>query len=282
MASRKLLVRIFCFLLGCWTATGCGTVDPIDTPTPTPTPTLVPVISPTATQSLDTGWVDLQPGLERRTINILDDENQWVEALHVFRLDTNQYRWDVAYHRTPQSLRDWQAETDALIVVNGGYFRIENDVTIPNGLTIANGEVIGSSYGTFAGMLAITQDGPELRWLEQEPYNPNEGLLAALQSFPILVKPGGVLGLSEEHEDHQKASRTVIGQDTHGRILLMIAPRGYFTLQRLSACLTETDLELDIAINLDGGPSSGILVANPPEQISGLALLPVVILVVDR
>jgi hypothetical protein len=282
MASPKFFIRIFCLLLGCWTATGCETIHPIPTQPPTPTASSVPTISPTATQIPDTGWIGLQPGLERRTLNIMDDQNQWVEALHIFRLDPDQYRFDVAYHRTPQSLRDWQAETDALIVVNGGYFRIENDETIPNGLTIVNGEVIGTSYGAFAGMLAITQDGPELRWMEQEPYNPDEGLLAALQSFPILVKPGGVLGLSEEHEDHQKAARTVIGQDTHGRILFMIAPRGYFTLQRLSATLTESDLELDMAINLDGGPSSGILVADPPEEISGLALLPVVILVVDR
>jgi exopolysaccharide biosynthesis protein len=282
MASRKLFIRIFCFLLGCWTATGCGTMDPIDTQTPTLTSTSVPVLSPTATQNPDTGWFDLQPSLERRTLKFMDDQNQWVEALNIFRLDPNQFRFDVAYHRTPQSLRDWQAETDALIVVNGGYFRIENDEYIPNGLTIADGEVIGISYGTFAGMLAITRDGPELRWLEQEPYNPDEGLLAALQSFPIIVKPGGKLGLSEEHEDHQKAARTVIGQDTHGRILFMIAPEGYFTLQGLSATLTESDLELDIAINLDGGPSSGILVADPPEEISRGALLPVVILVFDR
>ena len=282
MASQKSFILISCLLIGCWAATGCETFNSFATPTNTPTPTLVPVLSPTATQSLDTGWVGLRPGLDRRTFNIMDDQNQWVEALHVFRLDPHQYRWDVAYHRTPQSLRDWQAETNALIVVNGGYFRIENDEYIPNGLTIANGEVIGTSYGTFAGMLAVTQDGPELRWLKQEPYNPNEDLLAALQSFPILVKPGGKLGLSEEHEDHRKASRTVIGQDIQGRILLMIAPEGYFTLQRLSATLTESDLELDIAINLDGGPSSGILVANPPEEISGETLLPVVILVYDH
>jgi exopolysaccharide biosynthesis protein len=282
MASPKFFIRILCLLLGCWMATGCETMNPIPTQTPTPTSTPVPVLSPTATQNPDTGWIELHSGLERRTLKFMDEQNQWVEALHIFRLEPDQFRWDVAYHRTPQSLRDWQAETNALLVVNGGYFRIENDEYLPNGLTITDGEVIGSSYGTFAGMLAITQDGPELRWLEEEPYNPNEGLLAALQSFPILVKPGGVLGLSEVHEDHQKAARTVIGQDNQGRILLMIAPRVYFTLQRLSATLTESDLELDIAINLDGGPSSGILVADPPEEISRGALLPVVILVFDR
>ena len=262
--------------------TGCEPIHPTATPTPTPTPTLAPVILPTETQSLDTGWLLSRPGLERRTLNIIDDKNQWVESLHIFRLDTNQYRFDVAYHRTPQTLRDWRAETNALMVVNGGYFRIENNEYIPNGLTIVNGEVIGSSYGDFAGMLAITREGPELRWLAQESYDPNEELLAALQSFPILVKPGGELGIPQQNEDYQKASRTVIGQDKDGQILFMIAPQGYFTLHQLSVYLTESDLELDMAVNLDGGPSSGILVSNPPEEISGQALLPVVIVVYEH
>jgi len=122
----------------------------------------------------------------------------------------------------------------------------------------------------------------ELRWLAQKPYEAGEPLRAGLQSFPMLVKPGGELGFPEQFEDNLPARRTVIGQDRAGRILLMVAPRGYFTLHRLSLYLTGSDLELDIAINLDGGPSSGILVANPLEAIPSQTLLPIVILVHAR
>jgi hypothetical protein len=78
-----------------------------------------------------------------------------MESLYMYRLDQNQFRLDIAYHETPQSLEAWQTETNALLVVNGGFFRIENENYIPNGLTIVNGQIFGSSYDSFAGMLAI-------------------------------------------------------------------------------------------------------------------------------
>ena len=215
-------------------------------------------------------------------IHIDNDQAEWVESLYIFRLDQNQFRLDVAYHERPQSLEDWQTETDALIILNGGYFRIENEKYIPNGLTIINGQTFGSSYEPFTGMLAINDGGAELRWLAEKPYSPNEPLRAALQSFPMLVKSGGELGFDEAHEDNVKARRTVIAQDKNGHMLFILAPRGYFTLHQLSLYLTESDLNLDIAINLDGGPSSGILVANPHEIIPSLAALPVVILAYVR
>jgi uncharacterized protein YigE (DUF2233 family) len=200
----------------------------------------------------------------------------------MFRLEQSQFWLDIAYRDTPQSLEDWQRETDALLVVNGGFFRIENEKYIPNGLTIVHGEAFGSSYEPFAGMLAIHDSGAEVRWLTDRPYNPDEPLRAALQSFPMLVKPGGVLGFPEQYEDHIPARRTVIGQDREGRILFIVAPRGYFTLHQLSVYLTESDLQVDVAMNLDGGPSSGILLAYPREAIPALTPLPFVILVYPR
>jgi hypothetical protein len=62
----------------------------------------------------------------------------------------------------------------------------------------------------------------------------------------------------------------------------MIAPQGNLTLHQLSAYLTASDLELDIAINLDGGPSSGILLAEPMESIPAISPLPIVMTVHTR
>ena len=141
---------------------------------------------------------------------------------------------------------------------------------------------MGTSYGDFGGMLAISAGDPELRWLAQQPYDPNEPLQYALQSFPILVKPGGDLGFGPEHEDNIQARRSLIAQDQAGRILLMVAPQGNLTLHQLSATLTESDLEIDFAFNLDGGPSSGILLAEPAEGIPAISPLPIVITVYER
>jgi hypothetical protein len=246
------------------------------------TPTPVPGLSGTVQTIPDSGWSLLQPGLERRVLNVYNDQHQPVESVYVWRLDQNRFRMDVAYNETPKSLQNWQTETNAAIVVNGGYFRIENERYLPDGLTIVNGQTFGTSFDGFGGMLAVGPSRAEIRWLVQEPYNSFEPLQAALQSFPILVQPGGELGFGAERENHARARRTVLAQDREGRILFVIAPQGYFTLHELSAYLTGSNLNLDIAVNLDGGGSTGILVANPPEVIPSKVLLPFVILVYAR
>ncbi len=228
------------------------------------------------------GWPQVRPRLERRVIPIYDNQHQQVESLYVWRLDQSYFRMDVSYAETPKPLQAWQAETNAAMVINGGYFSIENGRYSPDGLTIVNGNVSGSSFEGFGGMLAINQDRAELRSLAQQPYNPNEPLQAALQSFPVLVQPGGKLGFGADREDGARARRTVIGQDKNGRILFIVAPDGYFTLHELSAYLAGSDLNLNIAVNLDGGGSTGILVANPYEVIPSKVLLPFVILVYAR
>lgn len=230
----------------------------------------------------DTGWSSLQSGLERRMVQICDDQNRVVESVYIWRLDQKYFRLDIAYAPSPKSLDAWQSETNALMVVNGGYYSVENERYFPDGLTIVNGQASGQSFNGFGGMLAIKDSGAELRWLVQKPYDVDESLHAALQSFPILVQPGGSLGFGAERENNVSARRTVIGQDKDGRILLIVTPQGHFTLHRLSAFLTESDLDLDIAVNLDGGGSTGILVTNPSEVIPSGRTLPFVILVYPR
>jgi exopolysaccharide biosynthesis protein len=228
------------------------------------------------------GWSSLQPGLERRVFEIYDDQNQHVESVYVWRLDQDYFRLDVAFDEAPKSLDTWQRETNALMVVNGGFYSIENERFLPDGLIILNGEANGSSLNGFEGMLAIKDSAAELRWLVQKPYSSDERLQAGLQSFPVLVQPGGGLGFGAERENNASARRTVIGQDKDGRILLIVAPQGHFTLHQLSVYLTESDLNLDIAVNLDGGGSTGILVASPRELIPSNRALPFVILVYPR
>jgi exopolysaccharide biosynthesis protein len=215
-------------------------------------------------------------------IDIYDDQNQQVESLYIWRLDQKYFRLDIAHQETPKTLDTWQSDTNALMVVNAGYYSIINEKHIPDGLTIVDGKASGRSFNGFGGMLAIDDRQAELRWLVEKPYNSSEPLQAALQAFPMLVKPGGELGYGPERESHAKARRTVIAQDREGRILFMVAPLGYFTLHQLSVYLTESDLNLEIAINLDGGGSTGILVADPRELIPSNRPLPFVILVHPR
>jgi hypothetical protein len=90
------------------------------------------------------------------------------------------------------------------------------------------------------------------------------------------------MGFPAENEDNKRARRTVIAQDQYGQVLLLVTAKAYFTLHQLSLYLTNSDLELDIAINLDGGKSSGIILAQPSERIAPFSPVPVVITVQKR
>jgi uncharacterized protein YigE (DUF2233 family) len=253
---------------------------PTDPPASTRTP--VPSTAGTSQTVADTGWSQVQPGLERRVIQVYNAQKQPVESVHIWRLDQSRFRLDVEFSGTPKSLEAWQKATHASLVVNGGYFTVENEKFSPDGLTVLNGRAVGKSFEGYGGMLAIRGGRAELRWLVDRPYDSDERLQSALQSFPILVRPGGRLGFGSEREDQAAARRTVIAQDREGRILFIVTPQGYFTLHKLSAYLTESDLNLDIALNLDGGGSTGLLVADPKEVIPSKVLLPFVILVQAR
>jgi hypothetical protein len=270
------------FVVGLFLLTGCALARPLPTATASPSPS--PTVTPKPTKTLEPGssdWEQIQPGLERRSLAV-NAGGKYLDSLYILRLEPQYFRFDIAYDEDGLTLDQWQADTGALIVVNGSYFRLEGETYFPNGLTVIDGVPQGSSYGEFGGMFVVTETGLDLRWLAQQPYDPNEPLLAALQSFPILVKPGGELGFPAEHEDNLTARRTVIAQDQEGRIFLMVAPQGNLTLHQLSAFLADSDLELDIAINLDGGPSSGILLSEPEEEIPAISLLPIVITVYNR
>jgi hypothetical protein len=257
--------------------------SPSDPPAAAATSTPLPALPAGTVENIpDTGWSQARPGLERRVIPIYNDQKQPVESLYVWRIDQKDFRLDVQFAEKPRSLESWQKETQAALVMNGGYFSIDNEKYSADGLTILNGRAHGRSFDGFGGMLAIQGGRAELRWLVEKPYDPDESLQSALQSFPILVRPGGKLGFGPEREDHVSARRTVIAQDRQGRILFIVAPQGYFTLHQLSAYLTGSDLTLDIALNLDGGGSTGLLAADPKELIPSKVLLPFVILVYAR
>jgi exopolysaccharide biosynthesis protein len=196
------------------------------------------------------------------------------ERVRVVRLDPAQFDLKVRYrpgYAAPVSA--WAAQTGALLAVNGGFFTEEGSVT---GLTISEGEVYGTPYGDYAGMLAVTPEGEvSLRWLRTWPYDPYEPLREAVQSFPVLVKPGGVMGFPADADDGRPARRTVVAQDRGGRLLFLVAPGGKFSLHALATWLVASDLDVEIALNLDGGTSSGMWLQGEGAAIQVESLVPV-------
>ena len=224
------------------------------------------------------GWQQVDTALEFRELELSIDQRRATFA--VIRLDPKAYRIRVAYDSAnPGSVAEWAAAVKPIALINGGYFDAEKKATA---LVIFDGITRGASYEGFGGMVVVNANGEfELRSLRQQPYDTSEPLQQAMQSSPMLIQPGGVL--SELDADDNRSRRTVIARDTSGRILLMACDFPVLTLAELGTLLKESDLELDAALNLDGGRSTGMYLRTDNTQfiIDSFDSVPLV-LVVDR
>lgn len=267
-----LLINLLPGGAGCTTA-----VFPTPTPSPTPLPTATPLPTSLPVPPPDSGWLPLRPGLEQRTIFYNDGRIQ--EQITALRLDMSQYALHIAYRPgAPLTLAEWQAETGALLLVNGGFFTPEQVAT---GRIVIAGQGSGVSYVGFGGMLAVSEAGVEVRALAERPYVADEPLQFALQSFPMLVRQGEA---AYEEEDGRTARRTAVGVDGNGRLLFILANWGGFSLRQFSQFLAAPEWAwgLQTALNLDGGASSGLLLREPPLSLPAFTPLPVVIVVQPR
>jgi uncharacterized protein YigE (DUF2233 family) len=78
-----------------------------------------------------------------------------------------------------------------------------------------------------------------------------------VQSYPLLVD---YKGLVRVRDSGKTAQRTVIAIDRHGYILIMNTNAGYFTLYDFAHFLKASSLEIDSALNLDGGTEAQLYI----------------------
>ncbi len=257
-------------------------------PTLRPVPTLFPTSaaysppSPTsaAQQSPDSGWIAGSNGIELRRLLVSIDERR-VGSVIIGRIDPQQVRLRVGYAPSPpQALRAWYTQGQTLLVVNGGFFTEDFQTTA---LVISDGTASGTSYEGFGGMLAVTDSGEvTIQPLRDQPYDPSVPLVQAMQSFPMLVFPGGVAAQVED--SNEEARRTAIAIDRAGRLLVIVCGEPVFTLNELAQWLVTSDLEVDRALNFDGGSSTGLYIdaGAAQERIDPFTRLPLVLLVEQK
>jgi uncharacterized protein YigE (DUF2233 family) len=231
----------------------------------TPSTDFMTQIAPTMAQSVtraptvtpvppDTGWRAVAPGIEYRELRI--EIGAQADRLRIARVDPAQARLRVVYDpESPRRVSEWLLSTQAQLVINGNYFDPQNQAL---GLIIADGVRAGVNYEGFGGMLAIDGDTVKVRSNLMEPYRQDEALAYAMQNFPMLVLPGGQAN-TQIDDNERLAPRSVVAQDRSGRIVFVVSPSLMFTLTGLGQWLASSDLDIDVALNLDGGTSSGLL-----------------------
>jgi len=132
-------------------------------------------------------------------------------------------------------------------------------------------------------MLSVDTRGTlSLRSLRQQPYNPNsEQLEQATQSVPMLMLAGK---RTQFNADASQTRRSVVAMDKQGHLLFIVSPNQVFSLDELADQLVSSDLSIEVALNLDGGSSTGLYVNGGSSHVAidSLAKLPLVIIVKAR
>ncbi len=279
------LVLIVCLML-----TGCADLS-IQRPTPTAASVTQATVPPadhhfapstsSPPQPTDTGWVQMEPGVEIRTLQVQHHER--LAPIRAVRLDPAYVTFGAGYAPdTLPNIGQWCEQTGVRVVINGGFFQPDYQ---PSALVISNGLAYGTSYQGLGGMFAVDATGKvSLRYLGETPYHPDELLQEAIQSWPMLVLPGGRVGYANPDEG-EVARRSVLAMDYAGRVLILAFMSSAFTLHELGPWLLATDMEIDAALNLDGGSSTGLCVKDSSGQseiVQAFSPLPLVLSVYQR
>jgi Phosphodiester glycosidase len=226
-----------------WTATAAPSAT-------APPPTAIP--SPTAS-----GWVEVGPGIERREFPVPISGTTLTENLILFRLDPAQVVLRV--HYTPgraEAVSVWarqlaEAGPPPLLVFNASFFTEDYRTAA---FLVADGQADGAAYQGFGGMFSVQNGVPRVRSLTVEPWRREEVFEQAVQGTPVLVRPGRTPYTTP---GGGRARRTALAQAADGSLVVVIAPQYWLTLAELAQALLAPELDLDIALNLDGGSSTG-------------------------
>lgn len=164
-----------------------------------------------------------------------------------------------ADRKTARPLDEMGRNENALAVCNGGYFHAGGDFG-PSGLEIAGGirADVFRGDGGLVGALMVQHGKPSLVWEKEFRDSPN--ISEFLQCSPWLVSDGRVWTSPTPDEPPQRNNRTFIMTDTEGRWAIGVC-KGVGLLELAQILVSPgvvTEMKVTRALNLDGGPSTGL------------------------
>lgn len=161
----------------------------------------------------------------------------------------------------PKRVSEWAASLDGeLLVANGVYF---HDDSFPSGLFVSSGKRVGDrAFDANKSGLLVLQPTPAVIDTSASSLPDVSDLVEAAQSFPFLIKDGHA-AIAED--SGLVARRTFIGNDKDGRIYIGTVAADAISLYDLSQELAAMAIPWDNVMNLDGGPSTGVVTADPND-----------------
>jgi uncharacterized protein YigE (DUF2233 family) len=197
---------------------------------------------------------ELLPGLTYQVIALPD----FGLKVHAWTFDQNKFAFRMAMEKAPTGshMRDLIGGAPDVLAINGGFFeRDRNGVLTPSGLVIMKGrETSPETSGGGSGIVYWGATGVGIGYRKDLT---GHGIMAeAVQVGPVLVDPGGRVSVKNTRHDRQNRSAACLAPGT----FTIVAVEGGLSLYQFATLLAapraEGGLGCDVALNLDGGPST--------------------------
>lgn len=224
-------------------------------PTTPPTPTLTP--SPTHTpapSATPAGWITVAEGVQVRDMRTSSSTRS--EPVYALRLDPSRVDIELRHDQEqPRSIDEWFSAEQPIAAMNAGFF--DPDFS-PVGLWVIDDVTMGRGHHSMQAEFRVSGAGISILRVSERYKSDGTRVIASVESYPLLIRQDGLRrrGLSFR----RPAARLVVAIDGADHVLFILFPSNTFSLNSLANWLERSDLNLKVALNLDGGSSAGMLV----------------------
>ena len=201
----------------------------------------------------------LPAGFTRREASYQDGrEVSWI----VIPLKLEDWMWSLANDPTqPKSVKAWREMLNANLVINGSYFDEDyQPAGFYHGPNVTNSKAWPNreqqnNPSSYSGLIKLHDGKLELAHLTSNPQEKPAENEQAFLTYPTLLADGKSL----VKEDSKKyARRTILAQDATGQTFILVTENSAISLYEAAEWLEEQPEKFKIAVNLDGGPSTGL------------------------
>ncbi len=194
-------------------------------------------------------WELLAPGLELAQLN---GPNAPLSQVTVLRVEPERYDFRLHY-RPSQALlaASWREELpQALAIINANFYDAERRAL---GWLVVDSEQRAPPHARYGGAFIVRAGAVAVSLTLPEDWG---DVMQAAQGFPNLLRGGEAIA---RRDASVLARRTVFAKDQRGRVVFIFVSGLGCTLAELSEWLAGAPLELNNAINMDGGGSTMLI-----------------------
>ena len=212
-------------------------------------------------------WHIITPGVEERRFLHSPSGTQMI----VYRINPREQQFHLAIKEEARFVSEWFDElSGASLVFNAAFFHEDFS---PSGWVKRDG-VRHSTRMFDPALSALWSIDPTLQLIDTSKHPPAfEDVITGLQSYPLLLNDGK---RAVATESEKRARRTWIATGSDAHWYLGVVSSHEISLFALAYWLEAIDLPLVTALNLDGGPSTGVAYHDAPSSLNSLGPVPIV------